>query len=206
MKTTTHQARGLASLGSWKGQKGKIALPFVLQHVKAKRSFARPNPNLMDAQLKDNVSPKTVSFPHFMMMISVAYGSSASTVDTQKVFLPWDFLTVLPTLATFWQLDLLIPWDKRATLVDDTVSFHENARSYVKWQNRLGFQKCALIFFSFKMINSFLDSLQLTALKNKLDDGGSPWKWNYKYLNIQEIHLNELHKYLNLMRQMAYYN
>ena len=63
----------------------------------------------MDAQLKDNVSPKTVSFPHFMMMISVAYGSSASTVDTQKVFLPWDFLTVLPTLATFWQLDLLIP-------------------------------------------------------------------------------------------------
>ena len=80
---------------------GKIAPQFVLQHVKARRSFARPNPNLMDAQLKDNVSLKTVSFPHFMMMISVAYGSSASTVDTQKVFLAWDFLTVLPTLATF---------------------------------------------------------------------------------------------------------
>ena len=60
----------------------------------------------MDAQLKDNVSLKTVSFPHFMMMISVAYGSSASTVDTQKVFLAWDFLTVLPTLARLLAIDL----------------------------------------------------------------------------------------------------
>ena len=116
MKTTTLQAQGLASLGSWKGQKGKIALLFVLQHVKAKRSFARPNPNLMDAQLKDNVSLKTVSFPHFMMMISVAYGSSASTVDTQKVFLPWDFGQCCQLWLHFWQKDLMIPWDKRVTV------------------------------------------------------------------------------------------
>ena len=43
----------------------------------------------------------------------------------------------------------------------------------------------------YEWMNKFIAILRLTS---------------YKYLNIQEINLNELHKYRNLMRQMAYYN